>query len=220
LTNLMEITMTDVPSQFTFTHEAEIIFPPALFEKRLASPRAKEPRWEMALAIAPDHPDLKALKHMVVEFANSKRPGITSSPTAWKYPWSSADAYLAKSAAKEKKYDNTHLIGKVLINTHSTKYEPKLSVLMPGRGVVDFWEQAARQTVKDKFYAGALVLADVTFYWYDESNGLPGVALMLNKVLSLNKGERRGGGKSGSETFGAHVGHLSAVDPTAAQIDY
>lgn len=199
---------------FAMSVPAEIAFPPALFEKRKPTPKA-EPRYEMAISLPADHPDLPAIKAMCKQIAEKNQPGVTASASAWKYPWQSADAFIARQETKEKKYDNSHLAGKVIFNSHSTKYEPKLSVLMPGRGVVDFWDEAARQTVKDKFYAGCQVLCEFSLVWYPPNNGIPGVTAYLNKVLSLNKGERRAGGRSGAETFSGYVGKMSAVDPTA-----
>jgi Protein of unknown function (DUF2815) len=214
--------MPDTDHILLMTAPAEIAFVPALFEKRQPAGKGAA-RWELALLMDNNHPDLQHAKQICKAVAERQQPGITTSPAAWKYPWSKADDYIAKGIAAGKTHDNSHMAGKVLLNTHATTYEPKLSVLMPGRGVVDFWDDAARQTVKDKFYMGCQVLCEIAFVWYPPGNGLPGVTAYLNKVCSLNRGERRGGGKSGAETFGAHVGHLSAVDPTAmagAEVDY
>lgn len=204
---------------FVLSAPAEIAFPPALFEKRKATPKAKE-RWEMALLFDQDHPDLAALKATCKRIAEGKSPGITADPKAWKYPWSSADVFIERGIAKAKAdnkepRNNEFMRGKVLFNSHSLLYEPNLSVLMPGRGVVDFKDEA-RLTVKDKFYAGCQVLVEVNFVWYPENNGPPCVTAYLNKVCSLNKGERRGGGKAAAETFSAYVGKVSAIDPTTS----
>jgi len=200
---------------------AEIAFPPALFEKRKFNEKAV-PRWEIALLFGPDHPDLKPMKDLCRRIAESEQAGITKDPKAWKYPWSNADDFIAKQAAKEddKKRDNEFMRGKVLFNSHTAQYEPLLSVNMPERGIVDFRGEL-RATVKDKFYAGCMVFCEFSLVWYPPGNGLPGVTAYLNKVCSLNKGERRGGARSGAEVFGAYIGKLSATDPTAgADADY
>lgn len=206
---------------FVLSAPAEIAFPPALFEKRKATPQSRDPRWEMALLFDADHPDLPAIKAVCKRIAESKSPGITASATAWKFPWASADNFIEKQRATkgDKAPDNDFMRGKVLFNSHTLLYEPRLSVLMPGRGVVDFKDEA-RATVRDKFYAGCQVLAEFNFVWYPSNNGPPGVTAYLNKVCSLNKGERRGGGQSSSDTFSAYVGKVSAIDPTAGAAQY
>ena len=213
----------EMTTVFAMSHPAEICFPPALFEKRKATERA-EPRWELTLLMAQDHPDVAAIKSLCRRIAESKMPGITASPTAWKYPWSQADAFIARQEAKGgKQRDNEFMRGKLLFNSHTVKFEPRLSVFMPGRGAVDYWTDEMRATVKDKFYAGCEVLCEYAFVWYPPNNGIPGVTAYINKVLSLNKGERRGGGKSSTDTFSAYLGKYSAIDPTYAagdQVEY
>lgn len=204
--------MADTDHILTMTVPAEIAFVPALFEKRAARAGA-DPRWELALLMDANHPDLQHAKQICKAVAEKQQPGITSSPTAWKYPWSKADDYIARGIAAGKTYDTSHMAGKMLLNSHATKFEPKLSFLVPGRGFVLC---EPREAHKDKFYMGCEVLCELAFVWYGAGNGLPGVTAYLNDVASLNRGERRGGGRSAQDKFGAHVGHLSNVDPTAA----
>lgn len=212
---------------FTMSFPAEIAFLPALFEKRQIEVNgvAKgDPRWEIALLFDMNHPDLKRIKEVCKAVAESGEPGVTKDPKAWRYPWSNADTFVAKQeaiaeAAGKDARDNSHLAGKVLLNSHATRYEPKLSVVSGGK-IVDYWEEAARLTVKDKFFAGAQVLCEYSFVWYPPGNGRPGVTAYINKVLATGKGVRRGGGRSGSETFAAHIGSLSAVDPTEGAEEY
>lgn len=226
--------MSDVmTTKFVLTHPVEIAFPPALHDKRKlvrqagGAPKfvtvpASDPdgRWEATFLFAADHPNLREIKQLCLAIAESKQPGITRDQNAWQYPWQSADAFIAKQEGKvdAPKRDNDWLRGKVLLNAHTNLYVPRLCVLLPGRGVVDFNDDAARLTVKDKFYAGVECLAEFNFQWFNASNRAPpGVTCYLNRVLSLNRGERRAGGKTGQETFGAYIGHLSAISPTGGQ---
>jgi hypothetical protein len=216
-------------SVVVLTRPAEIAFPPSLFEKRktvrkdgatkFVTVPASDPdgRWEATLVLSADHPDLVHIKALCKQIAESKSPGITASPTAWKYPWQSADSFIAKQEMKPgaKKRDNDWLRGRWLLNAHTNLFAPRLALLMPGRGFVDFADDAARLTVKDKFYAGCEVLAELNFQWYAANVGPPGVTCYLNSLCSLNKGERRAGSRPAAETFSAYLGHVTAVDPTA-----
>lgn len=208
--------MSDSSNLFVLTVPAEIAFC-NLFEKRAPQPGSRE-QWDMTVLMPADSPDLAAIKKLCVGVFKSKFPGIDLSQKAnWGQPWENGDDYIAriKREKGDKAPDNAFMAGKVLLKAHAVLYPPNLSVLMPGRGIVDFRDDA-RLTVKDKFYSGCQVLAEYNFQAYQVGKNLPGVTAYLNKVCSLNKGERRGGGRSGSEVFSGYVGKISAVDPTAA----
>jgi len=209
---------------FILTTPAEIAFC-NLFEKRAIKINGKDTnreQWDMTVLLPADSHELAEIKKLCVALFRQKHPDIDlADPRNWAYPWEAGEKYIArmKTAKGDKAHDNEFMLGKVLLKSHSTLYAPNLSVNMPGRGIVDFRDEA-RLTVKDKFYPGCLVYAEFNFQTHKVGTNTPGVTAYLNKVCSLNKGERRGGGKSGSETFGAYVGKLSAIDPTDENIAY
>ena len=205
---------------FVLTMPAEIAFC-NLFDKRAVRGGNRE-QWDMTVLLPADSTDLAHIKKLCVAMFKQRYPDADlSDPRSWGRPWEGGDAYIArmKRDKGEKAPDNGFMEGKVLLKSHSMLYPPNLSVNMPNRGIVDFRDEG-RLTVKDKFYPGCLVYAEYNFQAYKGVGQNPnGVTAYLNKVCSLNKGERRGGGRSGAEVFGAYVGKLSATDPTT-DVDY
>lgn len=189
-------------NDFQMTRPAEIAFPPYLFEK------SEYERYELALLMAPDHPDLEFIESICYRLAEQNKSGPDTT-----YPWSIADG-APRIGKNGKQYDNSRMAGKIIFRAHK-KDPPKLSVAVNGL-VVDYWDDVSRQTVRDKFYMGGLVLVEFGFKWWPPKGRPATVTAYVNKACSLNAGKRLGGGKSGQETFGAHVGRLSSVDPTAA----
>jgi hypothetical protein len=92
-------------------------------------------------------------------------------------------------------------------------YPPELSVLV-GKEIVDLSDDVARAKNKAKFYSGCFYYFQVCVMAYDGGNS--GVCCYLEKVLTTNKGEKRGGsgGASAKETFSQYIGKQSAEDPT------
>lgn len=209
---------------FTLSEPAELLFnADGIFEKHaleIDGRKTDREQWDMTVLMRADSADLAALKQLVVTVFRGKFPEIDiSDKRNWQYPWEAGEDFIERGKAKARATgkeppDNEFMLGHVLVKAHAVKYAPNISVLVPGRGVVDFRDDA-RLTAKDKFYPGCQVLAEYNVASHKVGTNKPGVTLYLNKVCSLNKGERRGGGRSGAETFGAYVGKMSAVDPTA-----
>lgn len=210
--------MPDVPNIYVLTQPAEIAFC-NLFEKRAVKDSAGRDtgreQWDMLVVMDPHGPDFVTLKKQAAAIFRAKFPGVDISDRRNLLPpWETGDGFIerVKAARGEKAPDNEHMRGKVLFKSHSIKFAPNLSVLI-GDQIRDFRDEA-RLTVRDKFYPGCLVLAEFNLQPHKVGTNTPGVTAYLNRVCSLNKGERRGGGRSGQETFGAYLGHISAVDPT------
>lgn len=209
---------------FVLTVPAEIAFC-NLFEKskiKFNGVETGREQWDMTVFVSADSLELAEIKKLCVSIFKQNNPSVDlSDPKSWHRPWERGEDFIkrVKDAKGDKAPDNEFMLGKVLLKSHSILYPPNLSVNMPGRGIVDFRDEA-RDTVKDKFYPGCLVYAEYNFQAYKGVGQNPnGVTAYLNKVCSLNKGERRGGGKSGADVFGAYVGKLSAEDPTT-EVDY
>lgn len=205
---------------FSMSAPAEIAFPPALHEKRaVKGVKNAEPRWEIALLFDADHPDLPRFKALAKQIAVAKVPGFVPGPDNWSYPWKSADAFIARhqQAQGDKARDNSFMAGKVMVNAHASKYPPRLSLFIPGQGVVDL-EGPARDAAKDKFFAGGLVLCEFGLVCYN-NNGIT-VTAYLNHVLSVPGGEKRAGGRPTEEKFSAYIGHPSMHNPLDDQIPF
>jgi hypothetical protein len=86
------------------------------------------------------------------------------------------------------------------------------------------YEGENRNTVRDKFYPGCQVRLEVNFVPWKMEGRQPryGVTAYVNAVLSLNKGERRGGQRSGADRFGTyeHEGTVSEVNPMVDDVPF
>ncbi len=212
---------------FTFQQPVELLFA-NLFEQKV--PRGidgAKPRWDITLTMPADHPDFVAIKKLVVAAFQKEYPGVDMGRVEW--PFERGEKFIERAienaATAEKKASarsqNERLLGHVILSAKSYKYAPQLSVLVAGRGVQTF-EGENRATVRDKFYSGCLVRAEINFQpWKqpgrEERFDRFGVTAYVNAVLSLNKGDRRGGQRSGADRFGGyeHEGTVSATDPRA-----
>lgn len=191
---------------FQLTHDAELEFP-HLFEPRQYKGKG-DAKYDAMFVFDADHTDMAAIKALVGRVARAKWPGVDFKDVT--FPVKLGDKVADKNAER----NNDFLRGKLVITARSV-YPPKLCVNMPGRGFVDFRE-ADRDlpACKSAFYRGVRVLAEFNFVpqLVDERYY---ITAYLNSVGSLNKGERRGGGRSGNETFAGYVGRVVADDPAA-----
>jgi hypothetical protein len=207
---------------FQMTTPAEFAFPPALYEKRAVKVTVgtAEPRWEAALLFPTDHPDLTPFKRLARSVVMTKVPGFTPTAANWKYPWRTGDEYIARQTG-DNKYDNSFLVGKVLVNSHANKYPPKLSLYVPGTGAIDLDTDVLRDLHKSKFHAGALAICEFGLVCYHTaSDEKPTVTAYLNHVLLVPGGEKRGGGKPTAEKFSAYLGSITSVNPTVGAEDF
>ncbi len=215
---------------FQFTQPVELLFV-NLFELRTPKgvPGAK-PRWSITVNFPKTSSDYEAVKTLVIKTFRDKFPTVDLSGVEW--PFVTGEAFtkraISKAATDEKKAQiaksNAHLAGHVVLSAKALadRGAPQLSVLVPGQGIVTY-EGAMRETVRDKFYCGCQVIAEINFCAWkrdgsEERFDRYGVTAYVNAVLSLNTGERRGGQRSGAERFGAfkHEGVMSTVDPRPA----
>lgn len=197
------IFVTTAPVEMVFPH----LFEPRAF-KRGEGRQVGEPKYDGMFVFDADHPDLTPLKQHMARLAKAEWGGNEGV----RFPLKSGSKIADEAKAKTPPKDNEFLRDRLTVTARSI-YAPGLSVLMDGRGFVDFRDDA-RASVKDKFYAGVQVLVELNFV-PQLVDGNKYMTAYLNKVASLNKGERRGGGKPASETFAGYAGKVSAEDPTA-----
>lgn len=209
--------MSEVKSDgiFNLTSPAVLLFPNLLEPKPfMKNGKAQgEPKYSASLIFEAENPDLKAMKEKVTSLARMRWPDKPFSELA--FPFSNGDKNADKRVAKGKQ-DGEHLRGKVLMKS-SSKYEPRLSVLVDGK-LVDLDTDMLKAAHKGKFYNGVEVLAQINFVPYDPigENAKGGVTAYLNMVVSTGKGKRLSGGATASEVFKGYVGGISAEDPTGA----
>lgn len=198
---------------------------PNLFVARAFGSKGKEsgePKFSANFIFAADSPELAAMKTAAGKVARARWPSRPfkddqGNPTI-KFPFSAGDKINARRTGKGKKADE-HIAGKVVVAGRS-KYEPRLAILEPGRGIVEL-EGPAREANKSKFYPGVEVLAQFNFVAYDGVGANPdGVTAYLNMVLSTNKGKKIATGASAAEVFKGYAGHATTEDPTGGdQLD-
>lgn len=212
--------MSETSGIYSFTAPAILAFPGLLEAKKFkrAGKETGEAKFGASFVFDPDHPDLKPMKTLAATLAKQKWPGGDLSKML--FPFKSGDKEIEKRIAKLKKEgkeykgDADFMKGKVIVKT-SSKYQPRLSVILNGKPV-DL-EGEALAAHKGKFYFGTQALAQLNFVPYDaiKEGDSDGVTAYLNMVLTLNKGERLSGGASAAEVFKGYVGHSTTEDPTA-----
>lgn len=170
-----------------------------------------EPKYSINLEFPADHPDLVPLKAKAVEMAQAKWPGADLKTLA--FPFANGNKLADDAAAKGK--DREFSRGKAVLAARS-KYQPRLSVLDGGkiRDLTD--DTAIKAAMRDAFYSGVEVLAQVNFVAYDPVGNNPaGVACYINMVLSTKRGAKlTSGGASAAEVFKDYIGTTSDEDPT------
>lgn len=196
---------------FTMTAPTTMTFP-NLEKARAVEVKGKpsgEPKFSANYEFDVEHADLKGLKAKAVEVARAKWPGRDLKELAFPFTDGSKLADKAKAKGKDREFSR----GKAVLTARS-KFQPKLSVVEPGKGLIDV-DEATLAMHKSKFYSGTQALGQFNFVAYDGVGNNPdGVTAYLNMVVSLNKGEKLAGGQSAAETFKGYVGIASAEDPT------
>lgn len=213
---------------FNFTNPARglfvnVITPRAYQENGKAKGEAK---YDLTVFFAPDHADFAALKARAVAVAKAVWPGRDIAADykngEIRMPWIMGekwlDRQLKKLQKKGKEYAGQYdfLKGNVLLKTGS-KYRPGLAVINSGK-VIDL-EDSTIAVHKGKFYSGVELLVQVNLVAYDakKEDDKDGITAYVNKVLSVNKGEKIkiGNSQSAAEVFAGYVGTVTNVDPTA-----
>lgn len=219
-------------SLYALTSPAMLIFE-NLFTARAVGPKGKAvgtPKYDVSLGLTPDHPDLKSIQALMLGVARAKWPGrdivneardkdANGNPKQpmFKFPLASGDKLADKAKAKGK--DGEAQRGKLVIASRS-KFEPILSAVVNG-SIVEFISPQLRPTAKQYFYRGVEVLVELNFVAYDGVDTNPdGVTAYLNKVCSLNTGDKLGGaGSNSAEVFKGYVGLHSNENPLAGVSD-
>ena len=205
-----------VSGHYFFTQPTIMTFP-ALFTPRKARDRAGketgDPRYEANFVFDPAGADWQAIKQVAAKVAKARNPDVDLSTLGWPFKNGTVEADKRKAKGKS---DGEFARGKgILVAKTGEKYPPGLTVIENGQPV-DLTDEALKAKFKSKFYSGVLVYAQVNLCWYDAvGNGKPGVTCRLNSVISTGKGDRIGGGMSGSELFAKYIGTVTTEDPTA-----
>jgi hypothetical protein len=192
---------------------------------------AGDPRYDVSLILAPDSPDLAALKTLVTAEAKKFNPGkrlVTKRLTEEqerdggfveiKVPWK--DGTKEADFAKENGKDQEFFRGMVVVKA-SSKFAPQLSYVENGK-IVQLENPDLRPTLEKLFYAGAYIAPHVSLHGYKargrvgESGYEPGgVGLWLDGVHFVKHGTRIGGQRvNAAEVFKAYAGQVSGEDPT------
>lgn len=200
-------------NQIQMTEPAPMIWV-NLVKPRAGDPKRK-PRFETTFLLKPG-PDLTRIETEVFQLAREKLGRIEGISI----PLARGDRLADEAKAKGK--DRDYLRGYVRLSCHSpiTKLNgdplmpPRLKIVVNGQ-IVDRTDD--RALAQPALYSGVLAVGTLSFTAYEGMGG--GVSCYVNEVLSLNKGDRIQTGISDEERYaeviGKHVGHVSAVDPTA-----
>lgn len=217
--------MSDAKTEglFQLTQPVVMSFP-QLFEAKafMENGKAKgEPKYSCNLNFEASSTELEAIKKLAAKLARAKwpdKPFSVTTTTGEKiqqifFPFASGDK-LADARKDKGKDDGAFMRGKVVISARS-KFAPILSYY-DGK-VIDLTTDMAKDAAKGRFYSGVEVLAEINLVPYDAvgSNGKPGVAAYLNRIMSTGKGAAISGGKSSAETFKGYAGSVSTDNPMA-----
>lgn len=198
------------------------VLEPAQFKGKNGKPKG-DPSYSGIFVFKNEHPDLAALKALIVATAKAKWPDqdVVAKMKAGeiKLPFGSGDKIAdkrvaaLKAAGKEDDKRGDFQRGCTVFKS-SSQYPPGLGVVANG-AIVDV-TQDNKALHKDKFYFGTEVLVRFNFKAYDGvDDGKPGVKAYLDMVVSLNKGARLSGRTSTAEAFKGVAGLASMEDPTA-----
>jgi Protein of unknown function (DUF2815) len=213
---------------FTMTSPV-ILAHPQLFEPKAFKPkgnRAVDPstaKYSANFVIAPDHPDVQAMRHQILAVAQARWPGRDfTSGFAW--PVGSGDKAADRRQEANRQAgklgedgvsgrdDGAYARGKLLLVARG-KFAPGLAVIH-NSAIVDLSTPALIATHRGQFFFGAEVLASVKFDAYDGVGANPdGVCAYLNSVLATGRGERIAGERSAATTFAGYAGKVTATDP-------
>lgn len=182
-----------------------------------------EAKYSGVWCFEPTSADLANLKAKAAEAARAKWPGRPLGEL--QFPFKSGDKewekYVAKLAAEGKEDDKRgdYQKGKVTLKA-SSKFQPKLSVWLPGSAVpVELVDEAGFKAHGGKFYFGVKSMVEVNFVPYDavREGDKDGITAYVQQVCSTNTGERLAGARSAAETFRGYAGKVSNEDPTAGK---
>lgn len=192
-----------------------------LFKAKAFKPKAggKEgaPKFRATFVMDPASDDFKAIVRTAKKLAKEKFGERSEDDPPLKWPWTKVEVAQRKSE-KNKPGSGAFLDwakGMVLVVASTGEdYPPELLGIENG-DIVTYDDDAKKAKAKGKFYNGVECFFQVNISAFD--GGQEGVCCYLDKVLTTNKGTKRGGaggGASGKEVFSKYVGKISAEDPT------
>lgn len=205
--------------KYDLTAPAYLLFPKNVFEKKPGYQGKGEPRHEVGIAFPADHPDLPGIKTVLRSIAEAASPGVdtrTIKSPLLKGSDLSAKLLAGKNGEKYKEAAEFEK-GKVVILSKS-KIMAKLSVIVPGQGLVKLSDDALIAKYRDKFFFGAEVIVSYLFQWYAPMAQAPfgGITSYANLVLANGKGTKIGGGwRTEEEAFAGYLGKMSGESPLA-----
>lgn len=190
---------------------------PNIHEPRAVKRNGKDTgkkKYSLSYEFTPDSKVLAALKSKMVQVAKAANPNIDVKTL--RLPITSGDKLAEKAEANGKKREWSK--GKVVLTARS-EFQPGVSHVVGGSLIDVDGENAAQ--IKKSFYTGVLALGEINLVYYApiEDGDRPGITAYINKVCSLNKGERLTGGRSAAETFKGYIGTSTDEDPTLGDDD-
>lgn len=201
---------------------------PSVITPRAFGPKNKpkgDPKYGGTFVFAPDHPDLKPIKDLIVKVARAMFPG--GSLKEMSFPISNGDDLIERQvaalvrqgksateqAAIREKFSWAK--GKALLKA-SSKFQPALAVVNAGE-IVNLDTEVLKTTNKGAFYFGVQALPEFNFIAgaRTSADSKDYVTAYLNGLVSINTGDKIGGGGSLAERFSGYVGTAKDYDPTA-----
>jgi hypothetical protein len=196
----------------------------AFTPKKGSAPKG-DPRFDATFLLAPDSPDLVALKDLVIAEAKAMFPGkrliarrltqeeldagCVEIAVPWKDGTKQADKAKAESPSKDKEFMRGFIVVKA-----SSKFAPALSGIEGGK-IVEYDKPDMRPTLDKLFYGGAFVAPHVALHSYPAKDDKPGgVGLYVNAAIFIKHGPKIGGRSiNAAEVFKGYAGTVSAEDP-------
>lgn len=196
------------------------------------------PQYEATFLFEPDHPDLVAIKKLLVQLASgfdkfaekiaANKAAGRAAMSDISFPIESGDKVADAGKAKSK--DREFLRGKAMLKASAKVAKRDGSLLIPPRlvvlqngGYARYSEEHERTLARKFFYSGVLAVGTFAFVPYPGMGG--GIKAYLNEILSINAGEKINTGiddeaKYGSaDKFSEYVGKVSSEDPTVSVDD-
>jgi len=233
---------TSFPSvSFTFTKPVRLLYTETLLQpKKFKNDDGTEglPRYNLQGIIPPDHPQLGEFYGLVLQVAQQALPAHVDqtgqwSPQGLKLPIKSGDQMIAEHQAKarargKQPADKAFYAGQWVVFAQKPEKSqagnllqpPVLVVLQNGQKVR--YEDEQRSLAKPFFYNGVLASVSVQLKGFTGFGG--GVTCYIDRVLSLNTGERINIGRSDDDVFAddysQYVGHVSAESVVPLQHPY
>jgi hypothetical protein len=207
---------------YTFTAPVILAFP-NLFEARTFK-EGDKPRYDTKALMRPDHPDFQPLNQILGRMKAQHFARLQ--PNELHFCLQSGDKLADEAKAMAPPRNEEYYRGWIVL-TARTQFLDKqaLGVILNGK-IADVPPAPDSAAFERYFYGGveAMLQIELVPYGGDTRGQKPGISCRPKSVLSLNRGDPKPEFAAGSRTrasatwgdkIGQHVGHVSAVDPTA-----